>query len=116
MYRSREYKSVGGYVKQMREEAEKFKITDKNCLHREEIQVLVENKETRNTAWSKERKQRHAEMMRRYWDSRALKRPFRTKKKFKFLFIRYELFINLSLDYPMVNNFLGRVAITTSLH
>ena len=31
----REYKSVGGYVKQMREETEKLKITDKNGLDRE---------------------------------------------------------------------------------
>ena len=30
--RTREYKSLGGYVKQMREETEKFKITDKKIL------------------------------------------------------------------------------------
>ena len=43
----REYKSVGGYAKQMREETEELKITDKNCLDREnygkklkEIKVL----------------------------------------------------------------------------
>ena len=34
--RIREYKSVGGYVKQMREETEKLKITDENCLDREQ--------------------------------------------------------------------------------
>ena len=34
--RIREYKSVGGYVKQMREETEKLKITDKNCLDKEQ--------------------------------------------------------------------------------
>ena len=34
--RIREYKSVRGYVKQMREETEKLKITDKNCLDREQ--------------------------------------------------------------------------------
>ena len=28
--------SVGGYVKQMRDEIEKLKITDKNCLDREQ--------------------------------------------------------------------------------
>ena len=64
----REYKSVGGYVKQMREETEKLKITDKNCLGREQygkklkgIKVLVENKEKRKgTSWSKERKQNKA--------------------------------------------------------
>ena len=33
--RIREYKSLGGYVKQMREETEKLKIADKNCLDRE---------------------------------------------------------------------------------
>ena len=32
--RIREYKSVGGYVKQMREETETLKITDKNFLDR----------------------------------------------------------------------------------
>ena len=32
--RIREYKSVGGYVKQMREETKKIKITDKNCLEK----------------------------------------------------------------------------------
>ena len=47
----------------------------KNCPDREqygkEIKVLVENKEKRKgTAWSKERKQSHAEMMRRYRDER----------------------------------------------
>ena len=35
--RIREYKSVGGYVKKkMREETEKLKIIDKNCLAREQ--------------------------------------------------------------------------------
>ena len=34
--RIREYKCVGGYVKEMREETEKLKITDKNCLDREQ--------------------------------------------------------------------------------
>ena len=34
--RIREYKSEGGYVKQMREETEKLKITDKNCMDREQ--------------------------------------------------------------------------------
>ena len=34
--RIRMCKSVGGYVKQMREETEKLKITDKNCLDREQ--------------------------------------------------------------------------------
>ena len=29
-------RALGGYVKQMREETEKFKITDKNCLDREQ--------------------------------------------------------------------------------
>ena len=70
--RIREYTSGGGYVKQMREETEKLKITDKNCLDREqygkklkEIKVLIENKEKRKcTAWSKERKQKHREMRR----------------------------------------------------
>ena len=33
--RIREYKSVGGYVKQMREETEELKITHKNCPDRE---------------------------------------------------------------------------------
>ena len=54
----------------MREET--LKITDKNCLDREqygqklkEIKVLVENKEKQ-----KRRKQKHAEMMKRYWDTR----------------------------------------------
>ena len=38
------------------------------------MKVLVENKEKRkSTAWSKERKQRQAEMMRRYWDKRKAK-------------------------------------------
>ena len=52
--RIHEYKSVGGYVNQMREKTEKLKITDKNCLDREqygkkfkEKKVLVENKEKR---------------------------------------------------------------------
>ena len=52
--RIREYKSVGGYVKLMREEREKLKITDKNCMDREQygkkikrMKVLVENKEKR---------------------------------------------------------------------
>ena len=55
----------------MREETEKFTITDKNYMDREqyekklkEIKFLVENKEKRKgTGWLKERKQRHAEMM-----------------------------------------------------
>ena len=52
----------------MREETEKLKITDKNCLDREqygkEIEVFVENKEKRKgTAWSKK-------SMRRYWEKR----------------------------------------------
>ena len=34
--RIREYKSVRGYAKQMREETDKLKITDKNCLDREQ--------------------------------------------------------------------------------
>ena len=53
-YSIREYKSVWGYVKQMREKTEKIKITDKTCLDREqygkklkETKVLVENKEKR---------------------------------------------------------------------
>ena len=33
--RIREYKSAGGHVKQRREETEKLKIIDKNCLDRE---------------------------------------------------------------------------------
>ena len=33
--RIREYKRGGGYVKQMREETEKLKVTDKNCLDRQ---------------------------------------------------------------------------------
>ena len=71
-----EYKSVRGYVKQMREETEKLKMTDKNCPDREQygkkilkIKEIGENKEKlKGTAWSKKRKQRHAEMMKRYWD------------------------------------------------
>ena len=51
----------------------KKKKTDKNCPDREQygknlkaIDVLVENKEKRKgTEWSKERKQRHAETMKR---------------------------------------------------
>ena len=94
--RLREHKSERGYKKQMREETEKLIITDKKCVDREqklkEIKVLVENKEKqKGTAWSKERKQRQAEMMRRYWDKKRerksndfrviyLKRPFREKK------------------------------------
>ena len=65
----------------MREETVKLKITDKNCLDREqygknlkEIKVLAGNKEKqKGTAWSKERKQRQAEMMRRYWVERKAK-------------------------------------------
>ena len=52
--RIREYKSVGGYVKQMREKTEKLKITDNNCLDRKkygkklkEIHVFEETKEQR---------------------------------------------------------------------
>ena len=65
----------------MREETEELKITDKNCLDREqygkkliEIKVLVKIKEQqKGTAWSKERKQKQAEIMRRYWDKRKAK-------------------------------------------
>ena len=65
----------------MREETETLKLINKNRLDKEqygkklnEIKVLVENKEKRKgTAWSKERKQRRAEMMRRYWDKRKAK-------------------------------------------
>ena len=82
----------------MREETEKLKITDKNCLDREqygtilkEMKVLVENKEKRKgTAWSKERKQRHAEIMRRYWDKRKAKMGkavlWKTKKNIQKLY------------------------------
>ena len=31
-----EYKRVGGYVEQLREETEKLKITDRNCLDTEQ--------------------------------------------------------------------------------
>ena len=63
----------------MREETEKLKITEQYRKKLKEIKVLEENIEKRKcTAWSKERKQKHAEMMRRYWDKRKAKM---TKKK-----------------------------------
>ena len=43
--RIHEYKSVGGYVKQMREETEKLKIWAKNCLDRKLYEKKI--KETR---------------------------------------------------------------------
>ena len=46
----------------------------KKLLKKKEIKVLVENKEKRKgTAWQKEIKQRHADIMRRYWDMRKAK-------------------------------------------
>ena len=55
-----------------------------------EFKDLVENKEKRKgTAWSKERKRKHAEMIRRYWDKRkeeisvVLKGSFVKKKNIR---------------------------------
>ena len=51
--RIREYNSLGGYVKKMREETEKFKMTDKNSLDGEQYGKKIkqikdlENKEKR---------------------------------------------------------------------
>ena len=43
--RIREYKSVRGYVKQMRKETEKLKITDENCLDREQYGKKIKRNE-----------------------------------------------------------------------
>ena len=63
--RIRAYNSVGGYVKQKREETEKLKITDKNSQNREqygtklkEIKVFVENKVKRKRGRRKGSKDR----------------------------------------------------------
>ena len=39
--RVHEHKSVWGYVKEMREETEKLKITDNNCLDREQYEKKI---------------------------------------------------------------------------
>ena len=64
----------------------KITITDKNWLYREqygkklnEIKVLVENKEKRKcTAWSKERKQRHAK---KWWEDTGIREIRKWKGK-----------------------------------
>ena len=66
----------------MREETEKLKnnrqtLPGQRTIRKKikEFKVLVENKEKRKkgNAWSKERKPRHAEMMRKYWDKKKAK-------------------------------------------
>ena len=73
--RIREYKRVGGYEKQMREYTKKLKTAwIENNTERNQYSCVskIKNK-WKGTAWSKERKQRYAELMRRYWDKRKAK-------------------------------------------
>ena len=69
------YKCQGGYVKQMKEELKKFKITEKDCLNRKEyrnkifeLKTLVGEKRNPNRGeWTDERRDDHSKRMKDFW-------------------------------------------------
>ena len=71
-------KSQNGYVRQMKEELGRLKITDEDCLYREKLRerlhnigVLVKERARReHESWTEERRAQHSEIMKELWGRR----------------------------------------------